>query len=185
GHALGVPPGAADPAGWAGSGPVTLDALFAPMLTSTAIAVALTWIGGAILLGLLLDAASPAGAVVGGLVWAGAIVALLATAGDGAPAPLLAPSLLAGAAWAIWDRAGRPDLLPSRPVRAPEGRKPPPARRSRPAAAPRPRRAVPPPRRPRNPAAAPLADGRIRATRTAARHVRAALHGAGSHPGLP
>jgi hypothetical protein len=38
---------------------------------------------------------------------------------------------------------------------------------------------------PRNPAAAPLADERIRATRTAAKHVQAALHGAGSRSALP
>ena len=40
-------------------------------------------------------------------------------------------------------------------------------------------------RNPRNPAVGPPADGRIRAQRTARRHVRAALHGAGSQAGLP
>ena len=40
-------------------------------------------------------------------------------------------------------------------------------------------------RRPRNPAELPPADERIRATQTARKHVRAALHGAGSRAGLP
>jgi tRNA A-37 threonylcarbamoyl transferase component Bud32 len=186
GRALGVPFGAVDGAGWAGSGPTTLDALIAPMLTPTAIAIALTWVGGAILLGLLLDAASPAGAAVGSLIWAGAIVALLGAAGEGAASPLLAPAMLAGAGWAIWDCAGRPDLLPRRPARAPQRQRTERAPRRAPHPAPGPSRAASArPRRPRNPAAMPLADGRIRATRTAAKHVRAALHSAGSHPGLP
>jgi hypothetical protein len=182
GRALGVPLGTADAVGWAGSGPTTLDALVAPMLTPTAIAIALTWVGGAILLGLLLDAASPAGAAVGGLIWAGAIVALLGAAGEGATAPLLAPALLVSVGWAIWDRAGRPDLRPRRPAPAPRHRAERLPLRATPAPAETPR---PRPRRPRNPAAVPLADGRIRATRTAAKHVRAALHSAGSHAGLP
>ncbi|HET6831815.1 MAG TPA: serine/threonine-protein kinase [Solirubrobacterales bacterium] len=181
GRPLGVPLGSADPAGWAGSGPTTMDALIAPMLTPTAIAIALTWIGGAILLGLLLDATSPAGAAVGGLIWAGAIVALLGAAGDGATAALLAPALLLSVAWAIWDRAGRPDLRPRRTA-PPSGRTVT-ARHRGPERPTKSRRTAP--RRPRNPAALPPADGRIRATRTATKHVRAALHGAGSHAGLP
>ena len=52
-------------AGWINSGPTAIDQLLAPMLTPTAIAVGLTWIGGAVLLGVLLDVASPAGAAVG------------------------------------------------------------------------------------------------------------------------
>jgi hypothetical protein len=185
GRALGVPLGSADPSGWAGSGPTTLDALVAPMLTPTAIAIALTWIGGAILLGLLLDAASPAGAAVGSLIWAGAIVALLGAAGEGAAAPLLAPALLASAGWAIWDRAGRPALRRPRPAPAPRRRSERAPRRPTGPSPHPPRAASARPRRPRNPAAMPLADGRIRATRTAAKHVRAALHSAGSHAGLP
>jgi len=197
GRGIGVPVDLTGSAtGWASSGPTSIDQLLTPMLTPTALAVGLTWIGGAVLLGVLLDVASPAGAAVGGLIWAGAIAALLGAAGEGAaPTPLLAPALIAGVAWAIWDRAGRPDLrpyLPSGPSRAPE-----PARertaRMRPASPPRRRAAArsgpqPEPRiarMPRNPAAAPLADERIRATRTATKHVRAALHGAGSHAGLP
>jgi len=189
GRPLGVPLGSADAAGWAGSGPTTLDALIAPMLTPTAIAIALTWIGGAILLGLLLDATSPAGAAVGGLIWAGAIVALLGAAGEGAATPMLAPALLVGVAWAIWDRAGRPDLRRHLARREPAA-----ARRRAGPAAPtvrrqaRPRPPEPHParaRHPRNPASLPPANGRIRATRTATKHVRAALHGAGSHAGLP
>jgi eukaryotic-like serine/threonine-protein kinase len=197
GHALGVPIAAAEAGGWAGSGPTAIDALLAPLITPTAIAVGLTWIGGAVLLGILLDVASPAGAAVGGLIWAGAIAALLEAGGDGAaPTAMLAPALLAGVAWAIWDRAGRPDLRPylqrrgriRRDERAGHGEH----RRARPA--PRGPRRLPDPapqtvRRaaqvPRNPSTAPPADERIRATRTARKHVRAALHGAGSHAGLP
>ena len=94
------------------------------MLTPTAIAVGLTWIGGAVLLGVLLDVASPAGAAVGGLIWSGAIVALLGAAGEGAaPTPLLAPALIIAVAWAIWDRADRPDLRPYLPSFA-AGREP-------------------------------------------------------------
>jgi serine/threonine-protein kinase len=185
GRALGVPLGTGDAGGWAGSGPTAIDGLISPLLDPTAIAVGLTWIGGAILLGLLLDVASPAGAAVGGLIWAGAIAALLGAAGDGAaPTFLLAPALLAGVAWAIWDRAGRPELRPS-------AHRPAPARRARDDGFARtaPRRQPHPEGRivhnPRNPAVGPPPDGRIRAQRTARRHVRAALHGAGSQAGLP
>jgi hypothetical protein len=185
GRALGVPLGAGDVAGWASSGPIAIDGMIAPLLSPTAIAIALTWIGGAVLLGALLDVASPAGAAVGGLVWAGAIAALLGAAGDGAaPTMLLAPALLTAVGWAIWDRAGRPDPRPiMRPVREPERAiratavRPPPRRDPHPQG-----RIV---RRPRNPAALPPADERIRATRAARKHVRAALHGAGSRAGLP
>ncbi len=184
GRALGVPIGG-DAAGWAGSGPTAIDALVSPLLTPTAIAIGLTWVGGAILLGLLLDVASPAGAAVGGLIWAGAIAALLGAAGDGAaPTFLLAPALIAGVAWAIWDRAGRPELRPSahrpatpRTAREPGFAKPMPPRRPDPEG-----RIV---RSPRSSAARPPADERIRAQRTARRHVRAALHGVGSQAGLP
>ena len=186
GRALGVPVGAGDAGGWAGSGPTAIDQVIAPLLTPTAIAIGLTWIGGAILLGLLLDVASPAGAAVGGLIWAGAIAALLGAAGDGAaPTLLLAPALIVGVAWAIWDRAGRPDLRPRRRgrTRRKDGGATRPSRdRYR-----EPRR-IPTGgslRRPRNPAALPPPDERIRATRTATKHVQAALHGAGSHAGLP
>jgi len=181
GRSLGVPiAAAADPGGWAGSGPTATDALLAPLASPTAIAVGLTWVGGVILLGILLDVAAPAAAAVGGLIWAGAIAALLQAAGEGAaPTALLAPALLGGVAWAIWDRAGRPDLRPpARHDRAPR-------RGARPARPALPRREGEIVRMPRNPATAPPADGRIRATRTARRHVRAALHGAGSHAGLP
>ena len=116
---IGVPLGSAggeSAAGWINSGPTAIDQLLAPMLTPTAIAVGLTWIGGAVLLGVLLDVASPAGAAVGGLIWSGAIVALLGAAGEGAaPTPLLAPALIIAVAWAIWDRADRPDLRPHLP----------------------------------------------------------------------
>jgi tRNA A-37 threonylcarbamoyl transferase component Bud32 len=193
---IGVPIGSAageSAAGWVNSGPTAIDQLLAPMLTPTAIAVGLTWIGGAVLLGVLLDVASPAGAAVGGLIWSGAIVALLGAAGEGAaPTSLLAPALIVAVAWAIWDRADRPDLRPYLPSfaarREPPGEHPrrvaEPLRRG-PRARPRPHPEPRIVRRPRNPAASPLADERIRATRTATKHVRAALHGAGSQAGLP
>ncbi len=185
GRALGVPIAAGNPSGWAGSGPTAIDQLLAPMLTPTAIAVALTWIGGAVLLGLLLDATSPAGAAVGGLIWAGAIVALLGAAGpQAAPTALLAPALLAAVAWAIWDRAGRPDLRPLLAAAGPARHRPE-TRFARPMPSAGPRREPRIARAPRNPAVLPPADERIRATRTATRHVRAALHGAGSQAGLP
>ena len=185
GRALGVPIGAGDVAGWASSGPIAIDGMIAPLLSPTAIAIALTWIGGAVLLGALLDVASPAGAAVGGLVWAGAIAALLGAAGDGAaPTVLLAPALIVAVGWAIWDRAGRPDprsIL--RPVREPDRAIRATAARSAPRRDPHPEGRIV--RQPRNPAALPPADERIRATRTARKHVRAALHGAGSRAGLP
>ena len=91
----------------------------------------------------------------------------LAASGEGAvPTPLLTPALVLAVAWAIWDAHGRLDLSPWLPRL--------PGRRS---AASRPAQA---PRAPRNPAAAPLPDERIRAARAANRHVRAALHGAGT-----
>ena len=185
GRALGVPIGAGDVAGWASSGPIAIDGMVAPLLSPTAIAIALTWIGGAVLLGALLDVASPAGAAVGGLVWAGAIAALLGAAGDGAaPTVLLAPALIVAVGWAIWDRAGRPDPRPIlRPVREPDRAIRATAARSAPRRDPHPEGRIV--RQPRNPAALPPADERIRATRTARKHVRAALHGAGSRAGLP
>ena len=185
GRGLGVPIDEAGSAGWAASGPVAIDQLLAPLLTPTAIAVGLTWVGGAVLLGLLLDVASPAAALVGGLIWAGAIAALLGAAGPAAaPTFLLAPALIAGVFWAVWDRAGRPELLSrsSRPAAVDRERRPRAASRgpqASPPARPRPARNL------ADPVVAPLPDGRIRATRTASRHVRAALHGAGSHAGLP
>ncbi len=176
GRGIGVPIGSDGGAvtDWASSGPTTIDQLLVPMLSPTAIAVGLTWVGGAVLLGMLLDVASPAGAAVGGLIWAGGIAALLGAAGEGAvPTPLLAPALLAGVGWAIWDRAGRPELRPQRsPARRPH--------RGETA-----RREPEIPHGPRNPAASPLPDERIRARRTATKHVRAALHGVGSQAGLP
>ena len=185
GRALGVPIGAGDVAGWASSGPIAIDGMIAPLLSPTAIAIALTWIGGAVLLGALLDVASPAGAAVGGLVWAGAIAALLGAAGDGAaPTVLLAPALIVAVGWAIWDRAGRRDPRPIlRPVREPDRAIRATAARSAPRRDPHPEGRIV--RQPRNPAALPPADERIRATRTARKHVRAALHGAGSRAGLP
>ena len=182
GRALGVPvPAAAG--GWTSSGPAAIDDLLGPLLGAPAISVALIWVGAAVLLGLLLDAAGPAAAALGGLVWAAMVVACLGAAGDGAGGSLLlAPALLVAVGWAIWDRHGRPDLRPWLPALS----GPTLATVARPRAGnqrtPRPREAGHPSR---DRVGAPLADERARATRAARRHVRAALHGAGSRAGLP
>jgi hypothetical protein len=152
-----------------------------PLFTPTGIAIGLIWVGGALLLGLLLDATRPAGAAIGGLIWAAAVASALAAAGPGAaPSALLAPALAIAVGWAIWDRHGRPEfahLLPGGHLL--EG-----AQRLL-GADPAPATAATAPRAPRNPATMPIPDERSRATRQAARHVRAALHGAGSRGGLP
>lgn len=180
GRSLGIPRGA-DAGGWTRSGPVALDDVLAPLLTPTSLAIGLIWVGGAVLLGLLLDATKPAGAAVGGLIWAAGVAAALAAAGpEAASSGLLAPTLILAVGWAIWDRHGRPvpdDWRASAPflntlaVRLGSRGRPP--------------ERVAPTRVPRNPAAAPIADERSRATRAGRRHVRAALHGAGSRAGLP
>ncbi len=180
GRALGVPI-EGDASGWSSSGPIALEDVLGPLLSPTGIAIGLIWVGGAVLLGLLLDATRPAGAAIGGLIWAAAVASALAAAGSGAvPSAVLAPALAIAVAWAIWDRHGRPEfahLLPggaavggiSRLIGASgeEGT------------------VATGPRAPRNPATMPIPDERSRATRQAARHVRAALHGAGSRGGLP
>jgi hypothetical protein len=93
---------------------------------------------------------------------------------------MLAPALAVAVAWAIWDRHGRPEFAHLFPgghalggLSLPFGGN---ASRDTSVAVPRP---------PRNPATMPIPDERSRATRQAARHVRAALHGAGSRGGLP
>lgn len=180
GGALGVPLGP-DSGGWAGSGPVALDVLTGSLLTPTALALALIWIGAAALLGLLLDAARAAGIVVGGLIWAAALAASVAAAGPASGnSALLAPVLTLALGWTVWDREGRP-LPPAGAWGMPQlGELAAWLRRGE--GPPEPLLA---PRVPRNPATAPIADERIRATRYASRHVRAALHGAGSRHGLP
>ena len=180
GRALGVP-ACGDASGWATSGPVAIDDVLLQLLAPTSISVALIWVGGAVLLGVLLDSTGPAGAAVGGLIWAAGMVAALGAVGSGA-LPVGAPRSGAAA------RGRLGDLGPPRPPRA---ARPAPRIGSIPRlAALRPTQQLrsdpaPGPRKPRNPAAAPLADERIRATRTATRHVRAALHGAESRAGLP
>ncbi len=180
GRELGVA-AAGDAPGWASSGPAAIDSLLAPLVTQEAIAVGLIWVGATILLGVLLDTTGPAGSAIGALVWTAGVVAALGAVGSVAvPTALLTPALVCAVAWAIWDRQGRPDLGEWLPLPEPPSR----ARRrfwhaSAPPQATERRRA------PRNPAGAPLADERIRATRVAEGHVRAALHGAGSRAGLP
>jgi len=167
----------ADVGGWMGSGPLALDGVIAPLIAQNAIATGLIWVGAAVLLGLLLDVTEPAGAAIGGLIWIAGLVAALVTTGA-TGGILLTPALVVAVGWAIWDRHGRPDFR--RWLTGALGRIG--VSRSGP------ERALAPadvPRRPRNPAAAPLADERIRATRRVDRHVRAALHGAGSIPRPP
>jgi eukaryotic-like serine/threonine-protein kinase len=170
GSSFGVGDPTAKASGWATSGPIATDDVLSALLTTEAIAVALIWVGAAVILGLLLDATSAAGAAIGGLLWtAGVVTALGATAGA-TPTVLLTPALVVAVAWAIWDAHGRPDLRPWLPEAVGGwfawglAAEPAPA----------------PARPPRNPAAAPLPDDRARATRAANRHVRAALHGAGT-----
>ncbi len=175
GRSLGVPvaEAAGSSAGWAGSLGIALQTVLLPLLDPQALAIGLTWVGGAILLGLILDAAPPAAAAIGGLLWAGAVVALSTAAGEGAvPTALLAPALLVAVAWAIWDREGRPSL----------------------AGLPAGRRSADPDRRRRRAAGGDLTvlsdlprlpDRDARARRVADSHVRAALHGAGSRAGVP
>jgi len=180
GQALGVlDPGAAE--GWATSAGAAFDGLIAPMAGADPLATALIWIGAAILLGLVIEFAAPAPLLLLGFVWsAGLVAALGAVGGASGPSVLLTPALLAAVCLLAWDRAGRPALAGSLPQRvagslrgigsgaeaAPEAAQP--VRRPRPA---------------RPPAA--LGDERAMATRAASRHVRAALHGAGSRAGLP
>ena len=143
------------------------------LATPEAISIGLIWVGAAVLLGVLLDSTRAAGAAIGGLVWTAGVVAALGAVGAVAvPTPLLTPALV---------RRGRLGDLGPRTA-APTSREWLPAGGSAPAGRRfRPHRAAPadPPRAPRNPAGAPLADERIRATRAAEGHVRAALHGAG------
>lgn len=175
GRALGVGGGTAD-----GSAQLALGDAVGALIDPRAIALGLIWVGAAVLLGALLDVARPAGAAVGGLIWAGCVAAAAAAGPDASGSLLLAPALIAAVAWAIWDAAGRPELG----TLVTDGRTPggllalfdaggglndPPE----------------PARAPRNPADQGMADERIRAKRMARRHVRAALHGAGPRGGLP
>jgi len=143
-----------------------------PAVAQDAIAIGLIWAGAAVLLGVLLDVTRPAGAALGGLIWIAGLVTALGAA-DAPGGILLTPALVLAVAWAIWDRHGRVELGIRSLIAGAFG--------------PRGSAAATPAtvRQPRNPAAGPLADERIRATRRADRHVRAALHGAGSRAGLP
>ena len=172
GRALGVAPPPAD-GGWASSGPEAITTMLNPLLSSEALSAGLIWVGAAILLGLILDAAGPALLAVLGLVWAAGLVAALgAVGGPAAPSLLLTPALLAALAWIAYDRAGRPELRPYLDAVVPVARRP--GLRAVEAA---------PPRAPRHPAGAPLDDRPDQARRAARRHVDAALHGAGSRVG--
>lgn len=180
GRGLGVT-GGENATGWVTSGPVAMSDVIGPLFDPTSLALGMIWIGGAVLLGALLDVARPAGAVVGGLIWAGCVAASVAAAGvDASASFFLAPALIVAVGWAIWDAAGRPELGAIAPeghvshgllalFDAGPGLAPPPEE----------------PRKPRNPADRGMADTEIRATRAARKHVRAALHGAGSRAGLP
>ncbi len=168
GHALGVTHPGTD-GGWAGSAAAALHGPISPLLGADAVATLLIWVGAAVLLGAAIDLAGPALLAIAGLVWAAGLVAALgAVGGPAAPSLLLTPALLASVAALAWDRAGRP--WPSEGL-ALRGAGAQPAEAAR-------------PRRPAAPLPA-LGDERARATRAASRHVRAALHGAGSRAGLP
>jgi eukaryotic-like serine/threonine-protein kinase len=170
GRGLGAPAGTGAE-GWAGSGPDALGGLLLPLLATDALAVGLVWIGATILLGAILDVAGSALLALCGLIWtAGMVAALGAIGGAAEPSVLLTPALLAALGWMVWDRAGRPALAPERLLE--RGNLPP--TRSRPARRPRPARV-----------GGTLPDPDARARGTAVRHVRAALHGAGSRAGLP
>jgi len=179
GRTLGVSSGAAGP--WVGSGRDAIGDLLAPLASGEAISVALVWVGAALLLALLLEAAGPAAIAVFGMVWAAGLVAALgAIGGPAAPSLLLTPALAGALGWLAWDRAGRPDPRPFLERLAPSERGP--------ARAPVPAAAAPgrtPPRRPRRGAPEPLPDSPTRAARAATRHVDAALYQAGSQAGLP
>lgn len=180
GRGLGVV--AAGPAAATNSESGAIEALLGPLLTAESVSVGLIWVGAAILLGVVLEFAGPALLAILGIVWAaGLLAALGAVGGAAAPALLLTPGIVAAVGWLVWDRVGRPEIaaLPAQlrlPLPAPvrsllgPGSEPAPAPARRP---------------PRNPPEAPLPDASVRARRAAARHVGAALHGAGSHGGLP
>ncbi|MFN8149574.1 MAG: serine/threonine-protein kinase [Solirubrobacterales bacterium] len=180
GHGLGAG-GGEGASGWATSASVAMADVVGPLLSPTVLSIGLIWVGSAVLLGALLDVARPAGAAIGGLIWAGCVTATVAAAGPEASSTfLLAPALVLSIGWAIWDAAGRPELGEW----VPEGHAPGgllalfnagPSLADRDGDR----------REPLNPADAPMADDQIRATRAARRHVRAALHGAGSRGGLP
>ncbi len=174
---VGRGPGGGAPGGWAGSAQVALGDVVGALLDPRAIALGLIAVGAAVLLGALLDFARPAGAAIGGLIWSGCVAAAAATA---SASLLLAPALIAAVGWAIWDAAGRPELAGLTAAgRTPRGLLAPFDAGAGPNGPPA------PPRTPRNPADQGMADGPIRAKRAARRHVRAALHGAGSRGGLP
>jgi len=163
--------------GWTSSASAAMSDVIGPLLDPTTLAIGMIWVGAAVLLGALLDVARPAGAAIGGLIWSGCVAAALASAGASF---LLAPALVVAVGWAIWDAAGRPDLDDM----VPAGESPGGLRALFDAGAGL-AESPPQPRSPRNPADEGMADDRIRATRAARRHVRAALHGAGSRGGLP
>ncbi len=172
GQALGVSDPAGSTAGWTQSAAAALSGPLAPLAGADAVSTALIWVGAAVVLGLILDVAGPAPLAIGGLVWAAGLIAALGAVGGAAgPSPLLTPALLGAVALLAWDRAGRP--WPSQgPVALRRGAT---AASAAPVATVRRRAALPP----------MLGDERARATRAASRHVRAALHGAGSRGGLP
>jgi hypothetical protein len=178
GRGLGVAAG-----GGEGAGASTVGELLTPLLGPEAVATGLVWVGAAILLGPLLELAGPAVLAVAGLVWtAGLVAALGAIGGPAAPTLLLTPALVAMLGWLVWDRAGRPEVLPRAGARRGAGGGPATGLgRGQPRAGPQLRSL----QGPRNPASGQLVDGTTRARRTASRHVDAALHGAESRVGLP
>jgi hypothetical protein len=182
GAALGVSAPGSGVSGWASSGQETIIATFTALLTPDAIAIGLIWVGAAVLLGALLDLAGAAAIAIAGLVWSAGLFAALGAAGvEGAVSPLLAPALPAAVGWICWQRAGRPPLRPLLADFLGPAASPRLALGGDPVSAAADCGRLAPARHPQ----APLADERARASEAAARHVRAALHGAGSRSGLP
>ncbi len=187
GRALGVPVGAGDVGGWASSGPIAIDGMIAPLLSPDGDRDRAD-------LDRRRDPARRCSSTSprrpappsAGLIWAGAIAALLGAAGDGAaPTLLLAPALIAAS-------PGRSGTAPAGPTAA-----------DRPAGARRNRRRRdgslretatanrdPHPegrivRQPRNPAALPPRRRADPCDADGDQARAAALHGAGSRAGLP
>ena len=157
------------------TGPAAADGALAPLADPEVLSVGLVWLAAALTLGALIERSGPALLGILGLVWsAGLTAALGALGGVATPSALLAPTLLAGILWLVWDRAGRPE-----PVGWPQPTDP---------AAERPRHADAGGERagPRPPAQhPPLTEAPTRAAIKASRHVDAALYRAGSGGGLP
>jgi eukaryotic-like serine/threonine-protein kinase len=111
------------PDGWSESLGAAATHVLAPILAPESLLVAAVWVGGAVVLGVLIRGRIVALELLGVLVWAAGLVALHGALAPGAPEPAagpLAAALIAVAAAALWARAARES------ARAPDiGRGPP------------------------------------------------------------